>query len=87
MHIETNRQFWNLILVFAAIWLPILTYSKTLQVNSKKAFQWQAIRLPLVYFLLMVVAYICLPDNVVRIYCGGFSLLFTLILFIRDRFF
>ena len=86
MHIESGRQFWNLILVFSAVWLPMITYSKYLQDNDKKAFSWKSIRVPFFYFLLTLAAYICLQDNVIRAVCGGFSLLFGLILFIRDRF-
>ena len=86
MHIETPRQFWSIVLLFATIWLPIITYSKALQISRKKTFRWQTIRLPLFYFLLTVVTYACLPSNVVRMYCGGVSLIFFLVLFIRDRF-
>jgi hypothetical protein len=87
MRIESGRQFWNLILVFSAVWLPMITYSKYLQNTGKKAFGWKSIRVPFFYFLLTLAAYICLQDNVTRAVCGGFSLLFGLILFIRDKFF
>jgi hypothetical protein len=86
MHIETPRQFWNVVLLFAAIWLPIMTYSKFLQTSSKKGFQWKSIQLPFVYFLLTLATYFCLPGSTLRLFCGGISLLFALFLFLRDRF-
>jgi hypothetical protein len=87
MGADTANPFWQIAIPLAAIWLPIVAISAALKVRKKsKTYSLRDFKYSIAYSLLSALAYTYLPNPTLRIYFAGISLLFCLLLFVRDRF-